>query len=90
MIKYKYPKRAGFRNKFTKSTHVRRVMLACRKRMNLSLRAVADLVGISEGYYRKIENGQCTPSIHVFMDIAKVLGVDWRDIVEVQEVEKDD
>ena len=42
-----------------------------------TLKAVAEKVGISEGFLSQIENGARTPSVKTAKAIAGALGVDW-------------
>ena len=53
-----------------------------------TLKAVAEKVGISEGFLSQIENGARTPSVKVAKAIAGVLGVDWVRFFEQEGTEK--
>lgn len=45
----------------------------------LTMRQVADAVGISEGMYSLIESGKRTPSVKVAKSLGLLLGIDWQD-----------
>ena len=68
---------------------VRRKMLACRKRLGLTQKEVADAAHIQRHYYTMIENGQSMPSIYVLKDIAEALKTNWKDIVDLQKIKEE-
>lgn len=73
--------------KTTKSRYVRRKLLACRLRLGLTQKQVADAIGITEGYYNCIENGLRMPSIYTWRLLGGVLRADWKELIDLQEVE---
>lgn len=78
----------AYSDKRTQSKLVRRKMLACRKRLQLTCKEVAAIALMSDKYYIKIENGQATPSRITMMKIASALKVDkWYDLYELQAIE---
>ncbi len=48
-----------------------------REQSGLTMKALSDIVRISEGAYCNIERGKRTPSVPVAKRIAKVLNIDW-------------
>lgn len=50
-------------------------MIKARTLRGLSQYQAAEAIGISQGYYNKIENGIQLPNIRVGLTISKVLGV---------------
>lgn len=75
------------RNKSTKSRFIRRKMIACRIRLGMTQQEVADKANIARTYYTQIENGKVMPSIFVLQSIGEALKTDWKEIVDIQEVE---
>lgn len=62
-------------NSQKKELYDRSWMIKARILLNLSQRQAAEEVGVSQGYYSKIENGFQTPDIRIGLTIAKVLGM---------------
>lgn len=50
-------------------------MTKARTILNMAQYQAAEAVGVSQGYYNKIENGIQLPNVRVGLMIAKVLGV---------------
>ena len=48
-----------------------------RRKLGLSQNQVADECGIKQGYYSRIENGVCKPSIKLAKKLANVLQINW-------------
>jgi len=59
------------------------MMRARRLKMGLSQEKLAELVGISAAYCRKIEKGKHSPTWHIWLKICMLLNLD------VAEIEKD-
>ena len=50
-------------------------MIKARTLLNLTQYQVAEAVGVSQGFYNKIENGIQLPNVQIGLRIAKVLGI---------------
>lgn len=61
--------------KRTMSKGVRTQLYAARVNLGLTIKEVADMVGIHEGYMLHIENGGSTPSLVVAISIMKALNL---------------
>lgn len=48
----------------------------CRKQKNLTLKAVAEKAGVSEGFLSQVENNVKSPSVETLMSIGQALSVD--------------
>ncbi|MBU4564765.1 MAG: XRE family transcriptional regulator [Desulfarculus sp.] len=48
----------------------------CRKQRNLTLKAVAEKAGVSEGFLSQVENNVKSPSVETLMSIGQALSVD--------------
>jgi len=53
-----------------------------RDKMDLTQEQLAEMVGISQSHYAKLENGQRLPSLKVLYALSQVFGVKMGDIIE--------
>lgn len=53
-----------------------------RDKMDLTQEQLAEIVGISQSHYAKLENGQRLPSLKVLQSLSQVFGVKMGDIIE--------
>lgn len=53
-----------------------------RDKMDLTQEQLAEMVGISQSHYAKLENGQRLPSLKVLHALSQVFGVKMGDIIE--------
>lgn len=53
-----------------------------RNKMDLTQEQLAEMVGISQSHYAKLENGQRLPSLKVLHVLSQVFGVKMGDIIE--------
>lgn len=53
-----------------------------RNKMDLTQEQLAEIVGISQSHYAKLENGQRLPSLKVLQSLSQVFGVKMGDIIE--------
>lgn len=65
----------GIKNTQKVELYDRAWMIKARSILNLSQLEAAEAVGISQGYYNKIENGIQLPNVKVGLKISSVLGV---------------
>lgn len=71
-----------YNDKRTSSNNINDKMLMFRLQRHYTQQQVADLAHIARAYYVKIENGQCTPSVHTYKGIARALGVpNWKGLI---------
>ena len=71
-----------YNDKRTKSDNINNKLVMYRLLRHYTQQQVADLANIARPYYVKIENGQCTPSINTYKDIARALGVpNWKELI---------
>lgn len=71
-----------YNEKRTKSLNINDKLLMFRLQRHYTQQEVADLASLSRSYYVKIENGQCTPSVNTYKDIARALGVpNWKELI---------
>lgn len=53
-----------------------------RDKMDLTQEQLAEMVGISQSHYAKLENGQRLPSLKVLYALSQVFGIKMGDIIE--------
>ena len=71
-----------YNEKRTKSNNINDKMLMYRLQRHYTQQQVSDLAHLARGYYVKIENGQCTPSVNTYKAIARALGVPkWKELI---------
>lgn len=56
---------------------IRRWLRSIRIKKGMSQKEIAEMVGIAQPSYWKIECGQCNPSVDTAKRIASVLNFDW-------------
>ena len=71
-----------YNEKRTKSNNINDKLVIYRLKRHYTQQEVADLAHLARSYYVKIENGQCTPSVNTYKNIAKALGVpNWKQLI---------
>lgn len=68
-------------NKITKK-HMPIVLRRFRDNAELSQQALADKIGISKGFYAKLENGLKAPNVDMVFRIALALGIEPEELIK--------
>lgn len=61
-----------------------------RQTAKMSIKELADAVGVSAAAICRYENGERTPRIRIAKNIERILGIPWYDIVDGKAAEGDD
>jgi len=59
------------------------ILRRVRDKANISLQFLADKIGISKGFYAKLELGLKTPNIDMLFRIADALGIEAAEIIRL-------